>query len=173
MVAAYGAAVSTFVAVRGVKRSRPTIKVLVRGISPEDPVAPDERYVEIVAYNPRDRVVEVADVGIAIDPPAWLSELSDPLNDGDVTFPVRIGPGESKRFHFEWDVERTFQGWCVDALGRYHRGTPGTYRRRLKLCLVGPLAYWRAWPVVGRLSRVPTLQHIDPGQLERTRLGEP
>lgn len=172
-VAAYGAVVSTFVAVRGVRRSRPTIKVLVRGFSPEDPAGPDERYVEIVAYNPRDRVVEVADVGITIDPPAWLSELADPLNDGDVTFPVRIGPGESKRFHFEWDVERTFHGWCVDALGRHHRGTPGPCRHRLKLCLIGPLAQWRGWPLVGRLSRVPAPQHVDLEQLERARLGEP
>jgi hypothetical protein len=161
VVAAYGAAISTFIAFRGVRRSRPTIKVVVRGFSPENPTDVDDHYVEVVAYNPRDRVVEVADVGLTVLPIAWFSEVSDPLNDGPITFPVRIGPGESKRFHFHWTVERTAHGWCEDALGRLHRGTPGGRWHRLELWLVGPMAPWRGGPLIGRLSRTVEPQSVD------------
>lgn len=159
-VAAYGAAVSTYLALRGVRRSRPKIRVLARGFSPADPAHPHEKYVEIVAYNPRDRVVEVADVGLTVLPLAWLPDLADPLNDGTVTFPVRLAPGESKRFHFEWPIDQTIHGWCEDALGRYHRGTPGPRARRLTLWISGPVAPWRNWPLAGRLSRVPVPEHV-------------
>jgi hypothetical protein len=130
-IAAWGAALSTVLAIRDIWRDRPRVKVKVGGLV--DASDPDgvEDYWWVRVVNVRSRPLEVTAVGLRMKRPGEHYDLQ-PIRrrvgrGSPEKLPVPIGPGQSVSFYFDRDgdglgAEKVVGAFARDMLDKTYRG---------------------------------------------------